>query len=163
MALTAAKNVESSEFPFSPNNAVGDAGRRLQSFQAFLKDSIFWELVVFRGRARSRLADLGHLQNNWDSYGAPRPNAVALGAADRILKLMRPSDLLVAKIVPSAEGGVGFCFSAEDRYADIECSNSGDFLSVRYVGKATPTLIEIDGTDRSLERALDEIRKHICE
>ena len=109
-----------------------------------------------------RLADLGRLQNDWDSYGAPAPNAVALGTADRILKLMQPSDLLVAAIVPSAEGGVGFCFSAEDRYADIECSNDGDFLGVRYVGKETPTLIEINGTDRSIKEALEEIRKHIC-
>lgn len=168
MAMTAAKSLGPSEFLFSPNGGEGTAGRDLrnegrQRFEAFFKDSVFWQLAILGGRARSKLADLGRLQNNWDSYDAPAPNVIALEAANRVLALMQPSDLLVATIVPSAEGGIGFCFSAVDRYADIECSNDGDFLSVRYVGKETPSLIEIDGTDRSIEAALEEIRNHICE
>ena len=168
MAMTATKSVGSSELLFSPNHGEGAAGRNLrdegrQRLEASFKSSVFWHLAILGGRARSKVADLGRLQSNWDSYGAPAPNAIALETAIRVLELMQPSDLLVATIVPSAEGGIGFCFSAGDRYADIECSNDGSFLSVRYVGKETPRLIEIDGTDRSIMAALEEIRNHICE
>ena len=74
---------------------------------------------------------------------------------------MTLSDLALARIVPSAEGGVGFCFSKDDRYADIESSNEGGIIGVRYIGMQPPALIEIDGTEAAIEAALKEIRNHL--
>ena len=108
-----------------------------------------------------RLMQLAEWKENWDSYGAPAPNAAALANVLRIAKLMLASDLERASIVPSAEGGIGFSFSVDDRYADIECSNEGKFLGVRYIGMGTPVLIEIDGSEHSIQAALEKIREHV--
>jgi hypothetical protein len=80
----------------------------------------------------------------------------------RILGLMSPSDLAAVNIVSSAEGGIGFCFASGDRYADIESSNEGEIIGVRYVGMETPVLIQTDGTDGSIQAALQEIRVHMA-
>ena len=71
---------------------------------------------------------------------------------------MSPFDLAAAHIVPSAEGGVGFCFSSQGRYADIEAFNDGHILGVRYAGMDAPVLIQTDGTDDSIKAALEEVR-----
>lgn len=148
------------------SNAVGAAGQELRSEAArdlenTVSGSVFWASTVLMVRAQSRLSEIAALRSNWDTYGAPAPNDVALENAVRILEHMKPFDLVLANIVPSAEGGVAFCFSKNDRYADIESSNDGDIIGVRYVGVQTPVLIEADGTDDSIEAALEQVRNHI--
>ena len=86
---------------------------------------------------------------------------MALENAARVLAHMAPFQLSLVNIVPSAEGGIGFCFAVGDRYADIESSNEGDILGVKYVGTEMPILIGTDGTDASIEAALEQIRNHI--
>jgi hypothetical protein len=108
-----------------------------------------------------RLESLATIGSNWDSYGAPAPNSRALTNAYRVLGMLNLFDLTSAKIIPSAEGGVGFCFVRGDRYADIELSNDGEILGVRYAGRATPVLISTDGSDDSIQVAINEIRYHV--
>jgi len=148
------------------SNAVGAASQELKTEAA--KDlenavsvSVFWTATVLLAKAQSRLSELAQIGSNWDTYGAPAPNQAALETAVRVLEHMNPFDLMLANIVPSAEGGVGFCFSRGDRYADIESSNDGDIIGVRYIGMQTPVLIETDGTDASIEAALQQVRNHI--
>ena len=152
--------------PLAANNAVGAAGRALgikvnSELESTVGRSVFWAATVLFNKAQSQLFSLFELKSNWDSYGAPAPSEVAVENAVRILEHMRPFDLTVASMVPSAEGGIGFCFVKDDRYADIECSNDGEIIGVRYVGMQTPVLIETDGTDASIETALQQIRDHI--
>lgn len=159
-------NYASMRFPVAvENNAVGPEWEELRTtvdaLQNSVQSSVFWNAAILYAKAQTQLCLLGSLRSNWDSYGAPAPNEAAMGIAIRILEHMTPFDLSAAKIVPSAEGGIGFCFVVGDRYADIEASNDGDILGVRYVGKHTPTLIPIDGTDESIEKALAQIRGHI--
>jgi hypothetical protein len=136
------------------SSAVGSAGQELsevaKDLENTVRGSVFWAATVLLTKAQSRLWELAGIRSNWDTYGAPAPNDVALENAARILEHMKPFDLVLANIVPSAEGGVGFCFSKDDRYADIESSNDGDIIGVRYVGMQTPVLIEADGTDDSI-------------
>jgi len=152
--------------PVAQNNAVGAAGQQLitkakTELENTVSQSVFWAATILLSKAQSQLDRLAELRSNWDSYGAPAPNESALENAVRILEHMRPFDLAMTNIVPSAEGGVGFCFVKGDRYADIESSNEGDIIGVRYVGMQTPVLIETDGTDASIEAALEQIRNHI--
>ena len=152
--------------PLPEDNAVGTAGQELRTttekqLQLAVMDTVFWAATVMVRRALSRLFELTRIRSNWDSYGAPSPNETAFQNAVRILKLMQPFDLEMANIVPSAEGGIGFCFTKGDRYADIESSNEGEILGVRYVGMAAPVLIQTDGTDVSIKAALEEVRGHI--
>jgi hypothetical protein len=167
MAMVAAEMRRVPEYPFlSESNAVGQAGRELREQREgnlgnLAKASVFWRRILFQGIARQKIYELAGLKSNWDSYGAPSPDTVAIENAVRILELMQPDDLDVVSIVPSAEGGIGFCFKRKDRYADIETSNGGAILGVRYVGMETPVLIDVDGSDNSIKTALDQIRNHI--
>ena len=155
------------QFPLaSANNAVGPDWEELRTtvndaVQNSVQTSVYWNATMLYSKAQTQLCSLALLRSNWDSYGAPSPNEIALDNAGRILEHMTPFDLSIARIVPSAEGGIGFCFVVGDRYADIEASNEGDILGVRYVGKQTPVLIPIDGTEESIEKALAQIRDHI--
>jgi hypothetical protein len=112
-------------------------------------------------QAQRGILALRNLHHGWDSYDAPPPNETAIRKALHILSLLDWTDLLIARILPSAEGGVGFCFIRGDRYADLECANDGEVFGIRYVGRQTPALIPTDATDASVESALQEIREHI--
>src|SRR5271169_237821 len=153
-------------FAYLPeSNAVGHAGQSLRSdsesdLRDFLFGSVFWRRAYLLQRTYSKLHDLSMLKSNWDSYGAPSPNRDAFNNAVRILKSMKPADLEVLSVVPSAEGGIGLCFRKQDRYADIEALNDGMILGVRYVGMETPVLINVDGSDDSISAGLEEIRNH---
>ncbi len=157
----------SMRFPVAAeNNAVGPEWEELrttvkETLQNSVQSSVFWNAEILYRKTQTQLCLLESLKSNWDSYGAPAPNETAMGNAIRILEHMTSFDLSAAKIIPSAEGGIGFCFVVGDRYADIEAANDGDILGVRYVGKHTPALIPIDGTDESIEKALAQIRDHI--
>lgn len=109
----------------------------------------------------TRLAQLRAVQENWDSYGAPAPNAASIESARHVLDLMDLNDLIPTQILPSAEGGIGICFVKGDRYADIECSNDGEILGVYYTGKEMPRLLETDSTDSSVKNAIQKIRDHL--
>jgi hypothetical protein len=152
--------------PLAENNAVGEAGKALKreveaDLNNTVRGSVYWGATILLGKAQTKLFDLASLKSNWDTYGAPAPNKTALENAVRILEHMKPFDLALANIVPSAEGGVGFCFVSGDRYADIETSNDGELIGVRYTGMHTPVVIEMDGTDASIEAALEQIRNHV--
>jgi hypothetical protein len=152
--------------PLSEDNAMGTIGQELRTktereLEKAVNGSVFWAATLLLTKAQSKLMELSTLKSNWDSYGAPAPNDVALHNAIRILELMHPFDLAIASIVPSAEGGIGFCFAKEERYADIESTNGGEILGVRYVGVAAPVLIQATDTDVSIRTALEEVRNHI--
>lgn len=165
--LTAARIAKAPEFPLiAENNSVGAAGQALTTrvtdeLGNTVSGSVFWTAIILLNKAQSQLCSLAELKSNWDSYGAPAPNQVALENAARVLEHMTPFDLSLLNIVPSAEGGVGLCFAMDDRYADLESSNEGDILGVKYVGTQTPILIETDATDGSIQAALEQIRNHI--
>src|SRR5580698_1105761 len=84
-------------------NAVGTASQEFREVgeKAFLyaiENSIYWKKTILQREAFSRLADLTALKSNWDSYGAPAPNRVAVDNSIRVLSLMEPFDLSMAAI-----------------------------------------------------------------
>jgi hypothetical protein len=151
---------------FYEANAVGKAATDLrekneQDLNQVTQGSVFRQRLLLFNLAQQQITALSYLQVNWDSYGAPTPNDAAIENATRILLQMQPPDLELVRIVPSGEGGVGLCFKARDRYADLETSNDGSILGVRYAGLETPILIPVDGSEDSIKAALEQIRNHI--
>ena len=167
MAMVAAERGRIAEYlPLPESHAEGEIGRTLRNeimknLENLAAGSIFWRPVLLLNVAHQKISELASLKSNWDSYGALSPDSIAVENAARILKLMQPVDLERASIVPSAEGGIAFCFKRGDRYADIETSNDGAILGVRYVGMETPLLINVDGSEDSIKAGLEQIRMFI--
>lgn len=86
----------------------------------------------------NRLSQLAGLRGNWDTYGSEAPSAGAVAAAAAIGKAFINFGLIPDVVSPSSEGGVAICFVRNQRYADIECFNSGDTLAVRYSSIENP-------------------------
>jgi hypothetical protein len=154
-----------SNFLFDADSAVGPVGEVLrQRFEVDRLHALTGSISRFErallSRAKSRVTLLTQLMNGWDSYGAPSPNNIAAGNAIRVLEQLR-DELVLARVLPSAEGGIGICFFHDDRYADIECSNQGEFVGVYYTGTEMPTVLDIEGSEDSIEAALNQIRNHL--
>jgi len=90
--------------------------------------------VYFPTRASSLLLrelELDHLRtlpDDWDGYGAETPSEEAISLARMVLDAIHETESAIepTRVVASAEGGVVVCFARGDRYADIECFNSGE-------------------------------------
>jgi hypothetical protein len=76
--------------------------------------------------ALNRLAELGTLGDNWDSYGS-QPVQPAAKAAARHLILGIPSDFVPQPHVSAvAGGGIGFHWCIENRDLELEVAPNGD-------------------------------------
>ncbi len=122
--------------------------------------SEYWRSRWLFDQAWTRLQELENLGPNWDSYGAAAPNDAARNTAERILALL--SDLAVSptRVVASSEGGVGICFVHGDRYADIECFNTGEIVAARYRGTGEPHVWQIAPEQDAMIAAIEQIRAH---
>jgi hypothetical protein len=117
--------------------------------------------VTFDG-ARRRLKELVSLPQDWDTYDAPPPSAHAKEQADRVLDLLQTLSQPLTKVVASAEGGIGICFVVGDRYADIECLNSGEILAVTYRGSEEPFVWQVESRDAAVIEAIERIHAHFA-
>jgi hypothetical protein len=109
----------------------------LSQLQLASKRSRYIQLEQTFTALRDQLSKLRGLQAGWDSYGAPAPNEVALAAAESALDTLRTLIVQPTSILPSADGGIGVCFTHNDQYAHIEFENSGDTWILIY-GADTP-------------------------
>lgn len=101
------------------------------------------------------------LQRGWDSYDAEPPNAWSLHQARQVLDDLHCVGLKPESIVPSAEHGVGIVFGAGEKFADIECLNSGSILAATSDGHGTIDVWEVGDDHRSMENAIERIRDFI--
>jgi hypothetical protein len=96
----------------------------------------------------------------WD--GAEPPNTFAVMWAKLALDELAWMEFLPARIVASADGGIGLCFTdGQRRYADIEFLNSREILAVTSDGNGQPNVWAVSGTLDGLIRALGTIRDFI--
>ena len=100
-----------------------------------------------------------NLQFDWNGYGSESPNEIAIEAAKEIVLTAPQLGMIPNKILPSAEGGVGICFYASDRYADIECLNTGEILAMKSDGVNRPEIWEL--MPNQYKGALEEIREYL--
>ena len=133
-----------------------------QEIDSWRKRSEFLRVDARLAEARERLASMALLAPNWDSYGAEPPNARSRALTTCILGLLQRQVMSPTRIVASAEGGVGIIFSDGERYADIECLNSGEILTAIYSGQDTPLVQEIGSAVAELTAAIERIRVHVA-
>ncbi len=65
------------------------------------------------------------------------------------------------KITPSVENGVGISFIQGDKYADIECFNTGEILAVTSDRQSPPQVWEVEDRPQAITAALRKIRDFI--
>ena len=127
------------------------------SHLVWLAQSLLSEQATRFAELYERLDRLAELREDWDTYGAPLPNRSSISNARSILALFEKAYLTPAKVVPSAEGGVGIVFVRGERCADVECLNDGDVLAAKYTGEGEPEVWEV----KTRSEAVDEVRRHL--
>jgi hypothetical protein len=132
----------------------------LQEVLESREGSEYWRSWRVFDQAWTRLQELENLGPNWDSYGAAAPNREARKTAERILTLLSALSVSPTRVVASSEGGVGICFVYEDRYADIECFNTGETVAARYRGMGEPHVWQIAPEEGAIKAAIEQIRAH---
>jgi len=105
----------------------------------------------------STLEQLRKLPENWDSYGAEPPNLTALYWSKTVLELLLEINFPPNKITASVENGVGISFIQGEKYADIECFNTGEILAVTSDKQGNPNVWQVDDKLDSIKSALEKI------
>ena len=89
-----------------------------------------WELI-------KAVEETKTLDHDWNGYGSDPPYDLAREIAKDVL-LRSTAIVKPMRVAPSAEGGIGICFYKGNRYADIECMNTGDILATTSDGRSRP-------------------------
>lgn len=93
--------------------------------------------------------------------GAEPPTLHAVAWAQLVLQQLELDDVLPTRVVASVEGGIGICFVDGNKYADIECLNSGAILGVISNKTDRPCVWEVEQGARDVARASQRIREFI--
>jgi hypothetical protein len=134
------------QIQYRPSYAeVADAGIR-QQYQSTEGDMIasreaseYIRKKIAQIEIDAVLRELASLPTNWDSYGSESPSKRTVSIAGDIAKAFVNFGLIPDAITPSPEGGIAIYFTRNQKYADIECFNSGDVFAVRYSSSQEPT------------------------
>lgn len=92
---------------------------------------------------------------------AERPADMAVGWAWVVIQQLIEDELVPTKVVASAEGGVAVCFVVGDKYADIECLNSGEILGVVSNRRDRPSVWKIEQDTSDIARATARISQFL--
>lgn len=109
----------------------------------------------------NRLDLLSTLNSNWDTYGSEPPSKQSIIAATAIAKAFIDFGLIPDAVGPSAEGGIAICFVRNQKYADIECFNTGETLAVRYSSDENPTAWELNADDAASDATIQFFSKYL--
>jgi|GEM_PF-248932 len=104
------------------------------------------------------------LPKGWDGYAAEPPNKVALEKGRIILDVSMALEFLPSCVSPSAEGGIGISFLNGQKYADIECFNTGEvaaLISNRGDKNREPEVWEVHAKENEIEISLKKIRDYL--
>lgn len=92
-----------------------------------------------------------------------KASTTALHLANIVIEQLEKVEFAPSKIVESVEGGIAFCFVAGDKYADIECLNTGEILGVTTNRRDRPSVWEVQHNESEIARATERIREFIHE
>ncbi len=102
--------------------------------------------------------DMKDLHDDWNGYGSDAPGDFAREVAKQIL-LTATNVVEPTRVTPSAQGGVGICFTFKGKDADMECLNAGEILATTSDGKALPDVWEVKPGD--IKEALERIARFL--
>jgi hypothetical protein len=74
-----------------------------------------------------------------------------------VLELLLEINFTPNKITASVENGVGISFIQGEKYADIECFNTGEILAVTSDKQGNPNVWQVDDNLDSIKSALEKI------
>ena len=111
--------------------------------------------------SRTKLSRLGGLDTGWDGFKAEPPSREALKQAGCVLRILHDIEFRPDRIDASAEGGITFAFLAGNRYADIECFNSGEILAVTSDRISEPTVWEVTSTESAIQAASERLKVYV--
>jgi hypothetical protein len=103
------------------------------------------------------IEEMRSLHDDWNGYGSEAPNPFAIDFAKQIV--LSAKAIVPTRVVASAQGGVGICFSSAEKYGDIECLNTGEILATVSDGKGIPEVWEVKGAES--EGAIERIASFI--
>jgi len=109
-----------------------------------------------------RIAQLGKLIANWDSYGAEAPNSYAQRLSRTVLNCLSRLDFKPKSIDASVEGGICIAFGKNGHYADFECCNSGNLLAAISPRDGEPQVWTVEQTDDGVRNAANQIRAFLA-
>lgn len=110
--------------------------------------------------AHAKLRDMTARKVDWEALGSEPPNLFAERCALAVLKeahAIRP--LEPTYVTASTNGGVGIVYKAPDRYAAIECSNSGNMRLLWFDVDRVPKSRRVRNTHEAVVKALERIKK----
>jgi len=102
---------------------------------------------------------LASLGQSWEVSGADPPNKTALDLTRTVLRALARIDLRPHRIAPSTDEGVCISFESGERYADIECFNTGELFAVTHTSKAQPYIWPVN--ERGIIDAVATINSYI--
>jgi hypothetical protein len=108
-----------------------------------------------------RVRQIGSSPATCSKEGIEPPSQLAISTAKDIAKAFIDFGLIPDAIVPSADGGVAICFIRNQKYADIECFNSGDILAVRYSNQDDPRAWAIQPNAVASDATIQEFSKYL--
>jgi hypothetical protein len=109
-----------------------------------------------------RLSSIKSLNNGWDGYDAEPPTDIALRLCQMAIGLLHEMNFRPARIAPSVDGGIALCFFVGEKYADLECCNSGEIAAIiKDRVRGFRKTWDIDPTQEQIKEALREIREFI--
>lgn len=87
------------------------------------------------------------------------PNTLSIYQAKNVLEVLIDMQFQPDKLLSSADGGITFTFRQDEKYADVECDNSGEILAITSDGQLEPDVwsVEPDQISLSLDKIYDFI------
>lgn len=147
---------------FSPPIEELPAPQKLKTTSRNLPDGTTNEYVGIYGYGRefaehyAKLSQIVIDRALWPEDAEP-PVALAVSWAWVVIQQLIDDELIPTKVVASAEGGVAVCFVVGDKYADIECLNSGEILGVISNRRDRPSAWKIELNTSDIARATARI------
>ncbi|HVA48042.1 MAG TPA: hypothetical protein VNH11_16855 [Pirellulales bacterium] len=109
------------------------------------------------------LRPLTRLAPDWDDDGSDPPNDVALRAAAKVLECLSTDDVPKPDVSPSVEEGVCISFWHRDRYADIECFNTGEIVAAVMDEQRRHKTWTVRRTASDVLAAVSQLKKRLTE
>jgi len=108
-----------------------------------------------------RLKEIRTLYDNWDGRGTAAPNQMAYLHAWDVVGVLSEINFVPAKLMPSADEGIGFYFSNKNKYGFVECYNDGEIVVAMSDRKGYRKIKQIGDAIDEIKDALENLKDFI--
>lgn len=147
-----------------PSTVIDCTGNFLiVTVDAISPEEEYWQVIRLDVFAElfARLEHPDFMRDDWGGHLAEAPNRTAVGHARAILEKLQAMGFAPERLVASADGGAGFYFKAGNRYAIIECLNTGELMAAASDGSGSPRVWSFSDSDANISQTIGEIRGYL--